>query len=63
VDLVRSALSRGVDLDLFKRATRRVDLPRPIFIYVGRVAVEKNIARFLDLDLRGRVMVGGGPRN
>jgi glycosyltransferase involved in cell wall biosynthesis len=56
--------SRGVDLDLFKPEPRENwDLPRPIFIYVGRVAVEKNIGAFLDLDLPGsKVMVGGGPQ-
>jgi len=56
--------SRGVDLDLFKPAPREDwDLPRPVFIYVGRVAVEKNIGAFLDLDLPGsKVVVGGGPQ-
>ncbi|MEA2745522.1 MAG: hypothetical protein QOG25_3893, partial [Acetobacteraceae bacterium] len=57
--------SRGVDLDLFKPypKTEFADLPGPIFIYVGRVAVEKNIGAFLDLDLPGsKVVVGGGPQ-
>src|SRR3954453_19018097 len=56
--------SRGVDLDLFKPFPREEwDLPRPIFIYVGRVAVEKNISAFLDLDLPGsKVVVGDGPQ-
>ena len=56
--------SRGVDLSLFKPEPREEwDLPRPIFIYVGRVAVEKNIGAFLDLELPGsKVVVGGGPR-
>jgi len=56
--------SRGVDLALFKPEPRKVwDLPRPIFLYVGRVAVEKNIGAFLDLDLPGsKVVVGGGPQ-
>ena len=55
--------SRGVDLALFKSAPAEAwDLPRPVFAYVGRVAVEKNIAAFLDLDLPGsKVVVGGGP--
>ena len=36
--------------------------PRPAFLYVGRVAVEKNIEAFLDLDLPGtKLVVGGGP--
>jgi glycosyltransferase involved in cell wall biosynthesis len=56
--------SRGVDLNLFKPDPRENwDLPRPIFIYVGRVSVEKNIGAFLDLDLPGsKVVVGGGPQ-
>lgn len=57
--------SRGVDLDLFRPYPRDAfaDLPRPIFIYVGRVAVEKNIGAFLDLELPGsKVVVGGGPQ-
>jgi glycosyltransferase involved in cell wall biosynthesis len=56
--------SRGVDLDLFKPFPREEwDLPRPIFIYVGRVAVEKNIGAFLALDLPGsKVVVGDGPQ-
>jgi glycosyltransferase involved in cell wall biosynthesis len=64
-----SPWSRGVDLDLFK--TREMgagepevmkDLPRPIFLNVGRVAVEKNIEAFLKLDLPGsKVVVGDGP--
>jgi glycosyltransferase involved in cell wall biosynthesis len=56
--------SRGVDLDLFKPEPRENwDLPRPVFIYIGRVAVEKNIGAFLDLDLPGsKVVVGGGPQ-
>jgi glycosyltransferase involved in cell wall biosynthesis len=55
--------SRGVDLDQFKPAPREAwDLPRPVFLYVGRVAVEKNIGAFLDLDLPGsKVVVGEGP--
>ena len=55
--------SRGVDLDLFNPARRDAwDLPRPIFICVGRAAVEKNITAFLDLDLPGsKVVVGDGP--
>jgi 1,2-diacylglycerol 3-alpha-glucosyltransferase/glucuronosyltransferase len=56
--------SRGVDLDLFKPEPREDwRLPRPVFLYVGRVAVEKNIGAFLNLDLPGsKVVVGGGPQ-
>lgn len=58
------AWSRGVDLELFKPEPREDwGLPRPVFLYVGRVAVEKNIAAFLNLDLPGsKVVVGGGPQ-
>jgi glycosyltransferase involved in cell wall biosynthesis len=55
---------RGVDDTLFDPA-RRVEeygLPRPIFLFVGRVAVEKNLPAFLDLDLPGsKLIVGDGP--
>lgn len=56
--------SRGVDLALFKpEPAEDWGLPRPVFVYVGRVAVEKNIGAFLDLDLPGsKVVVGGGPQ-
>ncbi len=58
------AWSRGVDLGLFRPAPAEPwPLPRPVFAYVGRVAVEKNIRAFLDLDLPGsKVVVGGGPQ-
>jgi glycosyltransferase involved in cell wall biosynthesis len=63
-----SLWSRGVDTDLFH--PRRpdepdlfVDLAHPIWLYVGRIAVEKNIEAFLDLDLPGtKVLVGDGPQ-
>ncbi|AMN52712.1 MULTISPECIES: glycosyltransferase family 4 protein [Stappiaceae] len=58
--------SRGVDEQQFKPYEGSVlpaDLPRPVFMYVGRVAIEKNIKAFLDLDLPGsKVVVGGGPQ-
>ena len=55
---------RGVDLDLFQPAPDRFsDLRRPVFLYVGRVAVEKNLPAFLSLDLPGtKVVVGDGPQ-
>jgi len=59
------AWSRGVDLRQFMPEPREAfaGLPRPIFLYVGRVAVEKNIAAFLDLELPGsKVVVGDGPQ-
>jgi len=56
--------SRGVDTDLFTPgATRFIDLPRPVFLFVGRVAVEKNLPGFLALDLPGtKLVVGDGPQ-
>jgi glycosyltransferase involved in cell wall biosynthesis len=54
---------RGVDTELFRpRGADFFGLPRPIFISVGRVAHEKNLQAFLDLDLPGsKVVVGDGP--
>lgn len=56
--------SRGVDTELFKpRAKDWLDLPRPIALYVGRVAVEKNLDAFLALELAGtKIVVGDGPQ-
>ncbi len=58
------AWSRGVDLQAFHPEPREEwDLPRPIFAYVGRVAVEKNLRAFLDLKLPGsKLVVGDGPQ-
>ncbi len=55
--------SRGVELDVFKPGPPMPhDLEKPIFLYVGRVAVEKNIEAFLALDLPGSKWVAGeGP--
>jgi glycosyltransferase involved in cell wall biosynthesis len=55
--------TRGVDADHFRpRTNTALDLPRPIFLTVGRVAVEKNLEAFLRLDLPGtKVVVGDGP--
>jgi glycosyltransferase involved in cell wall biosynthesis len=55
--------SRGVDSDRFRpRDKAFLDLPRPLWLYLGRVAVEKGIADFLRLDLPGtKVVVGDGP--
>jgi glycosyltransferase involved in cell wall biosynthesis len=55
---------RGVDTALFRPDQPSVlDLPRPIFLTVSRLAVEKNIDAFLSLDLPGsKVVVGDGPQ-
>jgi len=53
----------GVDTGLFRpRPKDALALPRPIAMYMGRVAPEKNLGAFLDLDLPGsKVVIGGGP--
>lgn len=60
--------SLGVDTELFHPRQRGVDggvyrdLPGPVFAYVGRLAVEKNVEAFCALDLPGsKVVVGDGP--
>jgi len=55
--------SRGVDVDKFRPiADASFDFPGPIFLSVGRVAVEKNIEAFLSADLPGtKVVIGDGP--
>lgn len=56
--------TRGVDLDVFRprRGPVLPELPRPLFLYVGRVSVEKNVQAFLTLDLPGtKVVAGVGP--
>ncbi len=62
---------RGVDTALFRPEATvpaelvtdlPADLPRPIFLNVGRIAVEKNVEAFLSLDLPGtKLVVGDGP--
>jgi glycosyltransferase involved in cell wall biosynthesis len=56
--------TRGVDTELFRPdPVANLDLPRPIFMNVGRVAVEKNLTAFLSLDLPGsKVVIGSGPQ-
>jgi len=55
--------TRGVDTGTFCPGDRsKLGNHRPIFLYVGRVAIEKNIEAFLDLDLPGeKWVVGEGP--
>ncbi|MCJ8519439.1 glycosyltransferase involved in cell wall biosynthesis [Pseudorhizobium tarimense] len=57
--------SRGIDQSMFSpkpQENRPFGLPRPIFLTVGRVSVEKNLPAFLDLDLPGsKIVVGDGP--
>ena len=63
-----AAWTRGVDLAQFDPRFRYnpedvyAGLERPVWVNVGRVAVEKNLEMFLGLDLPGtKVVVGGGP--
>ena len=55
--------SRGVDSTLFRPLPKdHLAGPRPIYLYAGRVAVEKNLEAFLALDLEGsKYVVGDGP--
>lgn len=56
--------ARGVYVDIFHPGDKNLfaDLPRPVALYVGRVAIEKNIEAFLDMDWQGsKVVVGEGP--
>lgn len=64
--------SRGVDTTMFRPRSKEeilalaphlADLPRPLHLYVGRVAIEKNIHAFLTADLPGsKLVVGDGPQ-
>ena len=58
--------SRGVDTDLFKprlESKKETTDREPHWLYVGRIAVEKNIDAFLELDLPGtKTVIGEGPR-
>lgn len=55
--------SRGVDTERFKPRNKDfLDYPRPILMFVGRVAIEKNLDAFLSLNTPGtKVVVGDGP--
>ena len=53
---------RGVDTGHFYPRAINLGLPRPVFLSVGRLAVEKNLEAFLELDLPGtKLVVGDGP--
>lgn len=56
--------SRGVNLDLFYPGEKTLfqNMKQPVAIYVGRVAIEKGLEDFLDMDWAGsKVIVGDGP--
>ncbi len=56
--------TRGVDVELFRPGPKDyLEGPRPVLLYVGRVAVEKNIETFLALKVPGtKYVVGDGPQ-
>ena len=56
--------TRGVDTEIFTPSDDfDPGFPRPIFLSVGRIAVEKNLEAFLSLDLPGtKVVIGNGPQ-
>lgn len=59
-----SLFTRGVDIALFHPGPKKLfhDLPGPVALYVGRIAIEKSIEDFLDMPWHGsKVIVGDGP--
>lgn len=57
--------TRGVNRDIFYVGKKCLflDKPKPIALYVGRIAVEKNIEDFLDMPFKGtKILVGDGPQ-
>ena len=63
-DVPMRRLSRGVDFSVFHPGESAIlkDMKGPIALYVGRIAIEKNLEDFLDMPWEGsKVMVGDGP--
>lgn len=55
-------LTRGVNTDIFYPPAKSYQDPKPKLLYVGRVAIEKNIEAFLNLDMDcEKIVVGNGP--
>lgn len=55
--------TRGVKHEVFGNGEKIKDFKGPVWIYVGRVAIEKNIKAFLNLDIDGtKIVVGDGPQ-
>jgi len=57
-------MTRGIDHERFHTGEKNLfhDVKKPVALYVGRVAIEKNIEAFLKMDWQGgKVIVGGGP--
>lgn len=57
-------MSRGVDTQIFNPQQKQfLDYPKPILLYVGRIAPEKSIEDFLNLDYPGsKLVIGDGPQ-
>ncbi len=55
--------TRGANHGAFQNPKKiNLEYKRPIYLYVGRVSIEKNIRAFLDLELEGtKLVVGKGP--
>lgn len=55
----------GVDTEFFnnrKKASPKKSLPGPVFVYLGRLAPEKGVEKFLSLSLPGtKLVIGDGP--
>lgn len=52
------AWSHGVNPDVFRpRGKADLDLPRPIHVFIRRLAIEKNLPTFLELELPGSKVV------
>ncbi len=57
-------LTRGVDFEVFKPGKKIIlnDKKTPIALYVGRIAIEKNLEDFLKMPWNGtKLLVGDGP--
>lgn len=54
--------TRGVDVDFFKPYEIKLPYEKPIYLFVGRISLEKNLEAFLSLELPGtKILVGPGP--
>ncbi len=57
-------MTRGIDTNVFNTGPKTVftDIKRPIALYVGRIAMEKNLEDFLSMSWDGsKIIIGDGP--
>lgn len=57
-------MTRGVDFGVFHPGEKKLfqDLKSPVALYVGRIAIEKNLESFLSMKWDGsKIIVGDGP--